>query len=71
MPKLQANLLSVSKLMSNALKMQFNLNDCFIKTCDGEAITIAQLKGNFYEMNFKKVHRVDVANLMQSPMENL
>lgn len=31
MPKLLANLLSVIKLVSNGFKIQFNLNECFIK----------------------------------------
>jgi hypothetical protein len=36
-PKLHANLLSVSKFVSNGLKIQFNLNKYIVKSCDGEA----------------------------------
>ena len=41
MSKLHANLLSVSNLVSNNLKIQFNLNECIVKSCNGEAIAIA------------------------------
>lgn len=37
MPKLHANLLSVNKLVSNGLKMQFNLNESLVKVWDSEA----------------------------------
>jgi hypothetical protein len=40
-PKLHANLFLVGKLVSNGLKVQFNLNKCIVKSCDGEAIAIA------------------------------
>ncbi len=66
-PKLHANLLSVSKLVSSGLKVQFNLNECIVKASDGEAIAIAPREGNLYQMNFMKVHGVDAANLVQSP----
>ena len=41
MSKLHANLLSVSNLVSNNLKIQFNLNECIVKSNNGEAIAIA------------------------------
>lgn len=39
--KLHAKLFFVSTLGSNGLKIQFNLNKCTIKSCDGEANAIA------------------------------
>ena len=65
--KLHANLLSVSKLVSNDLKIQFNLNECIVKSCNGEAIAIAPRKRNLYEINFVKVHEAEATNLVQSP----
>ena len=38
--KLQANLLLISKLLLNGLKMQFNLNECIVKDPDGEVIVM-------------------------------
>ena len=70
MPKLQANLLSVSKLLSNGLKMQFNLNECIVRGPDGEMIVMKLRKDNLYKMNFTKVHRTDAANLAQSSKKN-
>jgi len=66
-PKLHANLLSVSKLVSSGLKVQFNLNECIVKGSDGEAIAVAPREGNLYQMNFAKVHGADAAHLVQSP----
>ena len=39
-PKLYSNLLSVNKLVSNGLKVQFNLSECIIKSCNDEIIAI-------------------------------
>lgn len=69
-PKLYANLPSVSKLVSNSLKVQFNLKKYFVKVWNGEVIAIASLKGNLYIMDLTKVHRADVANLVQSSTED-
>ena len=69
-PKLQANLLSVSKLVLNNLKVQFNLNKYFVKVCGGEAIAIVPHINNLYLMNFTKVHEADAVNLVQSPTED-
>ena len=66
-PKLHANLLSVSKLVSNGLKLQLNLNACIVKSCDVKAITIVPCERNLYEINFMKVHEAETINLVQSP----
>lgn len=66
--KLHANLLSVSKIISNGLKIQINLNKCIKKYCDGEAIMITPRKDILYEIIFFKMHKVDATNLMQSPV---
>lgn len=65
--KMQVNMFLVKELVSNNLKIQFNLNECFVKTCDGKAIAIMSRKDNLYEMNFTKVHESDAANLVQFP----
>jgi hypothetical protein len=59
------NLFSVSELVSNGLKVQFNLNKCVIKFCNGEVIAIALRKQNLYEINFVEMHESDMANLVQ------
>ena len=71
-PKLHINLLSMSKHVSNGSKIQFNLNKCIVKSCNGEAIAIAiaiaSCERNLYVINFVKVHEPEAANLMQFPM---
>ncbi len=37
-PKLHANLLSVSKISSSGCKVQFNMNECIVRAFDGEVI---------------------------------
>lgn len=64
-PKLCANLLYVSKLVSNGLKDQFNLNECIVKSYNGDSIMIVSCKRNLYKINFVKVHKAQVANLVQ------
>lgn len=66
MLKLQTHLLSVSKILSNKLKVQFNLNECIVKSSDDEVIAIVLREGNLYQMNFIKVYGTYVANLAQS-----
>lgn len=65
-PKLQANLLSVNKLLLDGLKVQFNLNEYIVRGPDREVNVIGLHKGNLYETQFSKVHGADVANLAQS-----
>jgi transposase InsO family protein len=66
-PKLHANLLSVSKLLSSGLKVKFHMNECIVKTRDGKVVAIAPREGNLYKMAFTKVHEgADVVNMAQS-----
>ena len=65
-PELYANLPSVNKLMSNSLKVQFNLNKCIVKFCNDEAIAIVPHKRNMYKINSTKVHEAEMATLVQS-----
>jgi hypothetical protein len=51
--------------MSNDLNVQSNLKKCIVKSCDGEAISVALCKCNLYKMNFVKMHEVEMANFMQ------
>jgi hypothetical protein len=53
--KLHANMLSMSKLVSNDLNVLFKLNECIVKSCHSEAIAIAPREGKLYEINFVKV----------------
>ena len=52
--RLYTNLFSMNKLVSNGLKVQFNLNKCIVKSCDSEAIVIVPRKGNLYDFFFCK-----------------
>jgi hypothetical protein len=49
-PKLHANLLSVSKILSSGCKVQFNMNECIVRAFDGEVIVIALRDGNLYQV---------------------
>ena len=57
----------MSKLVSNGLKIKFNLNEYIVKFCNGKAIAIAPRERNLYEINFVKVHEAEAANLVQFP----
>ena len=63
-PKLYVNLLSINKLVSDGLKIQFNLNECIVKSCDGEVIVIAPRERKLYAINFVNVHEAEVTNLV-------
>ena len=54
-PKLQANLLSVSKLLSKGLKVFFHVNECIVEGANGDVVAIARREGSLYEMCFKEV----------------
>lgn len=54
MPKLHTNLLLVSKYMLNKQKIQFNLYECIVKSCDVDAVAIVPRKQNLYKINFIK-----------------
>lgn len=61
----------MNKLVVNGLNIQFILNECIVKFCNDKAIMIASCEKNLYEVNFMKVHEVDGAILMQSPMGDI
>ena len=62
MPKLQVNLLSVSKLVSKGLKVRFHVNECIVGDANGDTVAIAPRKGNLYHMTFKEIHGAHSAN---------
>ena len=64
-PKLQANLLSVSKLLLNGLKVQFLVNECIVGGANGDVVVIAQCEGNLYQMTFMEVCVGDAANFVR------
>lgn len=73
-PKLQVNLLSASKFLSNGFKVQLHVNDCIVGGENGNVVAIAQHEGNKYQMTFTEVCGADAANFMRScaggdPME--
>ena len=65
-PKLHANLLSVNKLVSSGLKVQFNINECIIRASDDDTVAIAPREGNLYHLHVVKEHGMDAANSVQS-----
>jgi hypothetical protein len=65
-PKLHANLLSMSKILASGCKVQFNMNECIVRSFDGEVIAIALREGNLYQVTFTKVCEMHVANVAQT-----
>ena len=65
-PKLQVNLLSVSKLVSSGTKVQFNKEGCILRASNGDVLVQAPREGNLYQVTFTKVYEADAANLAQS-----
>jgi transposase InsO family protein len=65
-PKLQANLLSVSKLVTSGMKVQFNVEGCVLRAPNGDVLAVAPREGNLYQVAFTKVFESDAANLTQS-----
>ena len=65
-PMLQANLLSVSKLLLNGLKVQFLANKCIVGGANGDMVAIAWHERNLYQMTFSEACGVDVANFVCS-----
>lgn len=56
----------MSKLLSNGLKIQFNLNERIVRGLNGEVAVIELRNGNLYEINFNNVHKANVVDLVQS-----
>ena len=69
-PKLQANLLSVSKLVSSGLKVQFNVHGCTLRAPNDNVLAVAPREDNLYQVTFTKVHEADAANIAQSSTKN-
>ena len=62
-PKLHANLLSVSKLVSRGLKVHFNKSGCVVWTQEGDMLAMAPMEANLYQMELKKVNGAEVSTL--------
>lgn len=62
--KLQANLLSLRKLLSNGLNMRFHVNECIVKGVNGNMVAVAQHTCKLYQMTFMEICGVDVANFV-------
>ena len=70
-PKLHANLLSVSKLVSRGLKVHFNKTGCIVWTQEGEMLAMASLEDNLYQMQLKKVNGAEVNTLAHTSDHNM
>ena len=64
-PKLHANLLSVSKLSLGGLKVHFNLVECIVWSPSGVLIASAPREGNLYYLHFTKVNGTSMACVAQ------
>lgn len=64
-PKLHANLLSVSKLALGGLKVQFNNVGCVVRSPSGMLIASAPREGNLYLLRFSKVNGSSFACVAQ------
>ena len=62
-PKLHANLLSVSKLASEGLKVHFNVMGCVVRAQSGEMLAMDSMEANLYQVELKKVNGVEVSTL--------
>lgn len=65
-PKLQANLLSVSKMVANGCTVQFNKDGGVVKASNGQVLAKAPLEHNLYQITFKEVLKAKVASVAQS-----
>jgi hypothetical protein len=70
-PKLQSNLLSVSKIVEGGLNNQFGALGCLVKTQNGQTQAIASQDGNLYRLRFKTVHRTESAQVATSSKDEL
>ena len=64
---MHANQFLTSTFVSHRLKVLFNLNQCIVKSYNGEAITIVSCEGNLHKINFMKVHEAYATKLVQTP----
>ena len=62
-PKLHANLLSVSKLASKGLKVHFNVMGCVVRAQSGEMLAMGSMEANLYQLELKKVNGAKVSTL--------
>ena len=62
-PKLHANLLSVSKLASKGLKVHFNVMGCIVRAQSGEKLAMSSLEANLYQLELMKVNGAEVSTL--------
>ena len=69
-PKLHANLLSVSKLVSSGMKVQFNVDGCTMRAPNGDVLAVAPRQDNLYQVTFTKVYEADSAHAAQSSTTN-
>ena len=70
-PKLQSNLLSVSKIVEGGLNVQFGALGCSVKTQNGETQAIASQDGKLFRLRCKTVIRGERAQVATSTKDGL
>jgi len=55
-PRIHGNLLLLSKMVLQGLKVQFNYKGCLLKVAGGEMIVIIPTQGTLYQIKFKTVN---------------
>ena len=61
MPKLDTDLLSVSKLVARGLNVHFNTMGCKVRTQRREVVAMATMEANLYQLDLKVVGREDAS----------
>jgi hypothetical protein len=62
-PDLHSNLVSVSKLISRSLKVQFNSLGCVVRASNGEMLAVASLESNLYQLDTNVVNGAETSSL--------
>ena len=65
-PDLHSNLVSVSKLISRGLKVQFNLLGCVVRVSNGEMLAVASLESNLHQLDTNVVNEAEMSSLAYS-----
>lgn len=50
----------MSKIISHSYEIQFDMNELFIKTLDGQYVIKGFRNGNFYFINYKKINKIEI-----------
>lgn len=64
-PKRKKNLFLVSKHLTHGYKVQFDMNECFIKTIEVKEIAKRRRDGNSYIINWKRINRIEIVEFCE------